>query len=203
MKKLSLILALALLATFSGCANPDHHVGIALPDDRPPEASASESGDSSEAKTPDTYVSWSDDSLCAIRYLGYDYGAKSPKELEEWATLTEEYPFLDELAENYYANIGGGEFYLIIPRDPKSDVFVYGMEFRETVEITGCLYVSRGAFIINCNLSDIYSNAKTVINVNDQLCEFSQWISLKDGSVSTDNPNVQIIGPSRPNVDAQ
>lgn len=196
MKKLSMLLALLLMTALVGCADPssDH---LSKPQDRPPEESSSIGDTEPSAPTPDTYVNWSDDMLCAVRYLGYDAHATSPKELEKWSELTELYPFLDELAEKYYANIGGGEFYLIIPRDPKAEAYVYELEFNETLDITECVYVSRGAFIINCNISDIYSNAKTVMNIYDQLCEFTQWISLKDGSISTDNSKVQIIVPSQ------
>ena len=75
------------------------------------------------------------------------------------------------------------EYYLVIPRYSDSNVALY----RNDAETNDrkLLFEQEGnaPFLIQCNISDIFSDATIAITHDGETVEFSPYISLQDGSV--------------------
>ncbi len=139
------------------------------------EIDASETSTSNlEISTSNTEkINFADNHFYAVAYLGYE-------EIED----------LDYYKDNYLDGDGApihrfssGEYYLIIPRYEGMSVCLY----RNDLETMGKTPVYENddcaPFIIQCNISDIFSDVTVELVYQGEKVEFSPYISLKDGSV--------------------
>ena len=76
-----------------------------------------------------------------------------------------------------------GDYYLIIPRCPGTELSLYRNDL-ETAQSTLIFHdPDCGPFVLQCNASDIFADATIRLTCQDGTAEFSPFISLKDGSV--------------------
>lgn len=127
---------------------------------------------SEAADTEIKTISFADNQLYAVIYLGY-------RDMSQLASYLETY--VDKINVPIY-QVSDAEYYLIIPRYTNSNVKIYknNMENSDSellYEITG------EAFVLQCNMSDIFADATVRIEYKDNYDEFSPYRSLKDSSV--------------------
>ena len=115
--------------------------------------------------------------LGTVVYLGYYESADAMK-----AELPE------VLKDLPVAEMGGSEAYAIIPRYEGETVTLYAVEMDESANAVqsenGTEY--NGAVLVMCNESDIMSNVAVELKQGEDSVSFSPCISLRDGSVVTD-----------------
>lgn len=118
-------------------------------------------------------INFTDNQLYAVAYLGYE----EPEDLDYYKNK-----YLDGEGAPIH-RFSGGEYYLIIPRYEDMSVCLYKNDM-ETMGKT-LVYESAGCepFIIQCNISDIFSDVTVEFEYQGEKVEFSPYISLKDGSV--------------------
>lgn len=111
--------------------------------------------------------------LYAAAYLGY-------QEIEDLAYYTETY--LDGAEPPVYY-LSDGDFYLVVPRYEDTALRLYrrDMETMETELV--CEDPRCRPFILQCNVSDIFSDAVISLTHGEDTAEFSPYISLENGSV--------------------
>ena len=155
----TVLLACLLLA---GCTSP-------LPVETP---AGTESPDGTASSWAES-IPFEEGQLYAAAYLGY----QEPEALEEYAQR-----YLDgaELPVHY---LSAGDYYLIIPRCPGTELSLYRNDL-ETAQSTLIFHdPDCGPFVLQCNASDIFADATIRLTCQDGTAEFSPFISLKDGSV--------------------
>lgn len=117
-----------------------------------------------------------DAQLLGIIYLGgtessYDY------------SLVDKYYTKEEQEQFVLAELGGEEMYLVIPRY-ETETYLNKLEMGENGEtIKQNHMMSIPPFFVQCNASDIFSNAEISFNYKGKEYVYSPYISLKDGSV--------------------
>lgn len=118
-------------------------------------------------------INFADNQLYAVAYLGYE----EPEDLDYYKNK-----YLDGEGVPIH-RFSGGEYYLIIPRFEGMSVCLYKNDM-ETMGKT-LVYESAGCtpFIVQCNISDIFSDVTVEFEYKGERAEFSPYISLKDGSV--------------------
>lgn len=122
-------------------------------------------------------LAWEEDALCAVAYLGYEYGEFHVEAPETYLSDGDNFPVCEA---------GGMEVYLIIPRNEAVEGKVYGQHIgEEDVKQGELLYeIEDGeAFVLYCNESDIFSNVLIEMTLGEETISFSPFISLKDGSL--------------------
>ena len=153
MKKTIFLLILLCALTLSSCAQP-----------------------SAPAETPETSkqdnIQFAQDQLYAVAWVGYG-------EATDLSFYLEQYIDTDEVPTHY---ISGGDYYLVIPRyeDMKLELYKNDMTTNTSslvFEESNC-----GPFLVQCNVSDIFSDATVALIYNEARVEFSPAISLMDGS---------------------
>ena len=111
------------------------------------------------------------DALGTVVYLGYYESADAMK------------------ADLPVAEMGGSEAYAVIPRFEGESVTLYAVEMDESANAVksenGTVY--NGAVLVMCNESDIMSNVAVELKQGEDSVSFSPCISLRDGSVVTDD----------------
>lgn len=131
--------------------------------------------DSSEV----TYIEWEGDNICAVAYLGYEFGDFIVQDKELYIPL-------DVACTTVEA--GGNELYLVIPKSEQVTGEVFSLEFIEestSMEPVEQVHeITAGEpFIIRCNQSDIMPNVEIILTDGERSTTFSPYISLRDGSV--------------------
>lgn len=118
-------------------------------------------------------INFADNQLYAVAYLGYE----EPEDLDYYKNK-----YLDGEGVPIH-RFSGGEYYLIIPRFEGMSVCLYKNDF-DTMDKTK-VYESDSCtpFIVQCNISDIFSDVTVEFEYKGERAEFSPYISLKDGSV--------------------
>lgn len=162
---LSTLLFCALL--LAGCGT-----AAQTPDATPtpaPEAAAT------PTPTPDplSTLPYTDGQLYAAAYLGY----QAPTDLD---FFQQTYFGGRELPVHH---ISDGDFYLIIPRDPNATVRLYKNDMVTDSKTLFYEQTNGDAFVIGCNVSDIFPDVTVSITSGGETVDFSPFISLKDGSV--------------------
>ena len=118
-------------------------------------------------------IPFADNQLYAVAYLGYE-------EIDNLEFYREKY--IDEGAlQTHYFSVG--EYYLVIPRFEDMHVRLYRNDFDTMDKILTYECADSQPFIIQCNISDIFSDVTIEISYQGETVEFSPYISLKDGSV--------------------
>ena len=111
--------------------------------------------------------------LYAAAYLGY-------LEINDMEYYTENFLGGSEVPVHY---VSQGEYYLIIPRYEGTSLELYKNTMGES-EISELIYTDPccSAFIVQCNISDIFPDITVKLSYDGKIAEFSPYISLKDGS---------------------
>ena len=116
---------------------------------------------------------YTDGQLYAAAYLGY----QAPTDLD---FFQQTYFGGRELPVHH---ISDGDFYLIIPRDPNATVRLYKNDMVTDSKTLFYEQTNGDAFVIGCNVSDIFPDVTVSITSGGETVDFSPYISLKDGSV--------------------
>lgn len=135
-----------------------------------------------KALNKDNNISFAEKQLYAVAYLGYE-------KIEDLAFYEEKY-LNDEIVPIHY--FSEGEYYLIIPRYDTMKVCLYRNDL-ETMN-TKLVYENESCkpFIIQCNISDIFSDVTISLEYQGEIVEFSPYISLMDGSVVVGERGINI-----------
>ncbi len=135
----------------------------------------------SETQRPGS-IKFEDDQLYAVAYLGYD-------DISDLAYYVQKY--LDD-ANVPIHYLSPGEYYLVIPRYPDMSLALY----KNDMETMGSVLIfeikESRPFVIQCNVSDIFSDATIAFSYKDETIRFSPYILLKDGSVMVGDRGVNI-----------
>ena len=127
-------------------------------------------------------IPFQEDQLYAVAYLGYG-------EINDLAFYTENYLDDVNLPVHYLSK---GDYYLIIPRYADMEVRLY----RNDIETMGTTLIYEEMacrpFILQCNISDIFTDATICLTRETETVEFSPYISLEDGSVQVGDRGVDI-----------
>ena len=127
-------------------------------------------------------IPFQEDQLYAVAYLGYG-------EINDLAFYTENYLDDVNLQVHYLSK---GDYYLIIPRYADMEVRLYQNDI-ETMGTT-LIYEDMACrpFILQCNVSDIFTDTTICLTRETETVEFSPYISLEDGSVQVGDRGVDI-----------
>ncbi len=104
----------------------------------------------------------------------------------------------ENIVKKYYSNkelnkvknivISGINKFLIIPRYKGMEIEIYKQELKEEGEMKETLVEKVSEpFYLECNVSDLYSNAAIKIKYKDKTYNYSPYYSLKDGSLMLEN----------------
>jgi len=139
-----------------------------------------EKGDS-EVKRIDS-IPFIQDQLYAVAYLGYE-------EIGELSFYIQKYLDSKNIPIHYLSQ---GEYYLVIPRYSNMSLSLYKNDI-ETMN-SSLIFEEKECrpFIIQCNVSDIFSDATISFTYNNETIEFSPYISLKDGTVMVGDRGINI-----------
>ncbi len=127
-------------------------------------------------------INFAENQLYAVAYLGYE-------NLEDFSFYADKYLLSDNVPIHYFSP---GEYYLVIPRYANTDLLLYKNDM-DTMS-TSLVYEEKEMrpFIIQCNISDIYSDVTICLIYQGEKVEFSPYISLKDGSVQVGERGINI-----------
>lgn len=136
--------------------------------------------------------------MCGAMYIGYveDESMTLRDNRVFYETLLKEsgaaerFAFVKEIPdERFVSTKMGHELYLIIPRSKSQQVVVNRLALEDMNEYTSdTLYASPFGepFLLQCNYSDIFSDAQVVItDLHDEHLRWSPFLSLKDGRLQT------------------
>lgn len=159
-------------------------------------------GDSSETPQtgalapPTDSFEWDDGVVAAIACLGYLNSNSLGVEFENWSSVYDAYAdtysiFADvPISEVKTLVLSGDEVYCLIPRYENTRIIVETLELNlendndNLMEVIDVVFDdSAKSLVINCNVSDLFSNVQITIITDDKEISFSPSISLKDGSV--------------------
>lgn len=118
-------------------------------------------------------IPFSEGQYYAAAYLGY-------QEAEGLAFYAERYLDSDQLPTHY---LSAGDYYLVIPRYDGMQMQLYRNDLETSQKILLYEDPDCGPFLLQCNVSDIFSDATVRLTYEGETVEFSPFLSLKDGSV--------------------
>ena len=124
--------------------------------------------------------------LYAAAYLGY-------QQIDDLDYYLERYLDDGELPVHY---LSGGDFYLVIPRYDGMALALSCSDI-ETLQST-LIYEDPDCrpFLLQCNASDIFADAVIRLTYQDEIVEFSPFLSLKDGSVDIGAGGLDLTKPA-------
>ena len=88
--------------------------------------------------------------------------------------------------------ISPGEFYLIIPRYPDMAVKLYQNDINGAAPVLLFEAENCVPFVVQCNISDIFSDLTVELSYGGEAVSFSPYISLKDGSVQVGERGLEL-----------
>lgn len=120
-----------------------------------------------------------DEQVLAIFYVGgieeaYDY------------SIIEKYYTKSDINDFETIELEGEERYLVVPRYNNKVTISSLTMTNDGGTATRVVKEITEPFFLNCNVSDIFSNAEINLKYNDKEYKYSPYISLKDGSVVTE-----------------
>ncbi len=120
-----------------------------------------------------TDIPYTEQQLYAVAYIGYD-------EYSELQHYTDKYLYDENLP---FHHLSSGEYYLIIPRYEDMTLSIYENDIE--TQSSALIYKSPTShpFVIQGNISDIFSNMTIEFSTDDDKTSFSPYVSLKDGSI--------------------
>lgn len=99
-------------------------------------------------------------------------------------TIVKKYYSSKELNKVQNINIDGINKFLIIPRYKNIEIEIYKQELKEDGKMKETLVKKvNEPFYLECNISDLYSNAVIKIKYKNKTYNYSPYYSLKDGSL--------------------
>lgn len=201
-KILALAMALAVLASLTGCAeNNKASEPVTEQTTTAPVTEQTTTAPVTEQTTPeatepektDKFASlrekMSENDLCAVAYIGGCESVDDVESLVADSACAAQYPFITESADRKIVSADGGwDVYCIVPADENTTITVSGVSLDENAEIveTGVVYSGNNEVVVlYCNVSDILANALVTATSGDKSVSFRPHISLRDGSLET------------------
>ena len=126
-----------------------------------------------EPALPYENITFQEGQLYAAAYLGWE-------EMEGLSDYQTAYLKGESVPVHY---ISPGEFYLIIPRYPDMAVKLYQNDINGAAPVLLFEAENCVPFVVQCNISDIFSDLTVELSYGGEAVSFSPYISLKDGSV--------------------
>lgn len=164
MKRKAVCVAIIIILVFLSACSPNHETKVA-----------------DKVNKIDS-IPFQEKQLYAVAFLGYN-------EINELSYYVEKYLDNDNLPIHYLSQ---GEYYLVIPRYYNMNVKLYKNDM-ETMQKT-LIFEDKECrpFIIQCNISDIFSDVTISLTYNGETVEFSPHISLMDGAIVIGDRGINI-----------
>ena len=139
-----------------------------------------------EADAPYENIDFQEGQLYAAAYLGWE-------EMEGLSDYQTAYLKGESVPVHY---ISPGEFYLIIPRYPDMAVKLYQNDINGAAPVLLFEAENCVPFVVQCNISDIFSDLTVELSYGGEAVSFSPYISLKDGSVQVGERGLELPEPA-------
>lgn len=138
-------------------------------------------------------IPFAEGQLYAVAYLGY-------QEIADFDYYVEKY--LDTPDVPTYT-VSDGDFYLVIPRYDGMTMTLSVIDLETSQASVRQEVPNVGPFIVQCNVSDVFSDAAIALTYNGDRAEFSPFISLENGAPQIGERGLDITrsdasGPSQP-----
>lgn len=124
--------------------------------------------------------------LYAVAYLGY----QTADGLNYYA---QRYLDSEKLPIHY---VSDGDYYLVIPRYDGMSLSLYVNDLETSLGTLRFQDPDCGPFVIQCNVSDIFADVTVRLEYNEEMAEFSPFISLKDGALMIGERGLDLTEPS-------
>ncbi len=124
--------------------------------------------------------------LYAVAYLGY-------QTIDDWAYYVERYLDSGDVPTHF---ISDGDYYLVIPRYDDMGVALYANDIETGASEPRYEANSCGPFLLQCNISDIFSDAAIRFTYNGETVEFSPFLSLENGAPMMGERGLDLTKPS-------
>ena len=135
-----------------------------------------------EPALPYENITFQEGQLYAAAYLGWE-------EMEGLSDYQTAYLKGESVPVHY---ISPGEFYLIIPRYPDMAVKLYQNDINGAAPVLLFEAENCVPFVVQCNISDIFSDLTVELSYGGEAVSFSPYISLKDGSVQVGERGLEL-----------
>ena len=135
-----------------------------------------------EPALPYENITFQEGQLYAAAYLGWE-------EMEGLSDYQTAYLKGESVPVHY---ISLGEFYLIIPRYPDMAVKLYQNDINGAAPVLLFKAENCVPFVVQCNISDIFSDLTVELSYGGEAVSFSPYISLKDGSVQVGERGLEL-----------
>ena len=135
-----------------------------------------------EPALPYENIGFQEGQLYAAAYLGWE-------EMEGLSDYQTAYLKGESVPVHY---ISPGEFYLIIPRYPDMAVKLYQNDINGAAPVLLFEAENCVPFVVQCNISDIFSDLTVELSYGGEAVSFSPYISLKDGSVQVGERGLEL-----------
>ena len=135
-----------------------------------------------EPALPYENITFQEGQLYAAAYLGWE-------EMEGLSDYQTAYLKGESVPVHY---ISLGEFYLIIPRYPDMAVKLYQNDINGAAPVLLFEAENCVPFVVQCNISDIFSDLTVELSYGGEAVSFSPYISLKDGSVQVGERGLEL-----------
>ena len=194
MKKqiIAAVLLSAVLA-LSGCGQRGGIGSTVLGDT--PEVTAPATPDAAPSGTnavPDTApvskrdaIPFEEGQLYAAAYLGY-------QTIDDLSYYAERYLDSGDVPIHY---VSDGDYYLVIPRYDGTSLSLYVEDIETSASTLRFYDPDCGTFIVQCNVSDIFTDITARFSYNGEAAEFSPFISLKDGTLMIGERGLNLTKP--------
>ena len=139
-----------------------------------------------ELPAPYENIDFQEGQWYAAAYLGWE-------EMEGLADYQAAYLQGESVPVHY---VSPGEFYLIVPRYPDMAVKLYRNDINGAAP--ALLFAAENCvpFVVQCNISDIFSDLTVELSYGGETVSFSTYISLKDGSVEVGERGLELPKPA-------
>lgn len=203
MRKISfLVLTLLVAGLLCGCVAAGggaDTTGGSTPSGGTTQGSTPPSGGTTEASEPSVpseptvppahekrdAIPFAEGQLYAAAYLGY-------QEAEDFDYYAEKY--LDTADIPTYT-VSDGDLYLVIPRYDGMTMSLYVNDVETSQSSLREEVADVGAFIVRCNVSDVFSDATIALTYNGDRAEFTPFISLENGEPQLGERGLDITKP--------
>ena len=135
-----------------------------------------------EPALPYENITFQEGQLYAAAYLGWE-------EMEGLSDYQTAYLKGESVPVHY---ISPGEFYLIIPRYPDMAVKLYQNDINGAAPVLLFEAENCVPFVVQCNISDIFSDLTVELSYGGEAVSFSPYISLKDGSAQVGERGLEL-----------
>lgn len=118
-------------------------------------------------------IQFSDEQLYAVAWVGYD-------DLTDLSYYLDNYVDSGNVPTHYFSK---GDYYLVIPKYSDMSLKLYKNDITTNTPTLVFQEYDCKPFLIQCNISDIFSDATISFTYQNETVEFSPFLSLKDGSL--------------------